>query len=173
MLWAPFVARSLVRLGGADNAQSTALAAVCSQGMGTHLLVAGALISFAVAAFHVVLVFYGAPALRYFGAGETLARMADEGSPFPALVTLAVAVVFVVFGLYALAAAHILAGLPFVYGGTFAVSAIYTLRGLMAVTAFFLPRPRFILVTSVISLAIGLLHFAGLYWNQVATSAGR
>ncbi|HWN41645.1 MAG TPA: hypothetical protein VNW71_05455, partial [Thermoanaerobaculia bacterium] len=59
------------------------------------LAVAGWL-SVAIAALHVEIVFFGAPAYRYFGAGEDMARQAEAGSFVPAAMTLAIAAVFAV-----------------------------------------------------------------------------
>jgi hypothetical protein len=54
-----------------------------------------------VAALHVVIIFVGAPAYRYFGAGEPMARLSEQGSTTPALVTAGLTVVFGVWAAYA------------------------------------------------------------------------
>jgi len=124
-------------------------------------------LSAALALFHVVVVFFGAPAYRYFGAGEEIARQAEAGSFFPAALTLAVAAVFVVFALYAFSGAGAIRRLPLLRLGLLAISAMYLLRGLLLLpqlVAFFhhagLVPPRALAFSSV-SLTIGLVYLAG------------
>ncbi|MBI2483205.1 hypothetical protein HYV74_03455 [Candidatus Uhrbacteria bacterium] len=137
--------------------------------MNVPLLIGGAVLSFGVALLHVVIIFFGAPAYRYFGAGEQMVSMAERGSVIPAVLTLGLVGVFVAFGGYALAAAGVVKGLrlPFVHWVVFAIAAIYSLRGLMSVSGLFLLISGFDIVSSLISLGIGVVHFLGLYWNRV------
>ena len=58
-------------------------------GQKERILILAGWLSAAVAALHVVIVFLGAPAYRYFGAGEDMARQAEAGSLVPAAMTLA------------------------------------------------------------------------------------
>src|SRR5262245_49896623 len=101
--------------------------------MGRPLLLFGGLASIAIAALHVVIVFIGPPAYRYFGAGEALARQAELGSLFPATLTLIVATAFALFGAYALSGAGTLRRLPLLRLGLTTIGVIYTLRGLLLV----------------------------------------
>ncbi len=82
-----------------------------------------AIFSAAVAVLHLVAIYYGAPAYRYFGAGEELASMAEAGSAIPGLVTFGIAVLFLVLAAYALAAAGALR-LPFASAGAAAIGAL-------------------------------------------------
>ena len=138
------------------------------------LMLAGWL-SAAVAALHVVIIFFGAPAYRYFGAGEEMARQAEAGSIVPAAMTLFIAVVFTVFALYAFAGAGRLRRPPLLRTGLVVIAAIYTLRGLGLVlelvqfargSATVMPRH---LAFSAVSLTIGLLYLAGivLLWPRL------
>ena len=139
------------------------------------LAVAGWL-SAAIAALHVVIVFLGAPAYRYFGAGEGMARQAEAGSLVPAAMTLAIAAVFAVFALYAFSGAGQFRRLPLLRTGLVVISAIYLVRGLML-----LPelagyaqgsgvRPRH-LAFSFTSLVTGLIYLAGmvLLWRSLSS----
>lgn len=136
------------------------------------LAVAGWL-SAAVAALHVVIVFLGPPAYRYFGAGEDMARQAEAGSLFPAALTLFIAAVFAVFALYAFAGAGRLRRPPLLRTGLTAISAIYLARGLLLLpemaryaqdSGAVMPRH---LAFSFTSLVIGILYLAGtvLLWS--------
>jgi hypothetical protein len=138
------------------------------------LLLAGWL-SVAVAALHVVIIFLGAPAYRYFGAGEEMARQAEAGSFVPAAMTLCIAVVFAAFSLYAFAGAGRLRRPPLLRTGLAVIAAIYTLRGLGLLpelagyvqgSAAVMPRE---LVFSAVSLTIGILYLLGtaLLWPSL------
>lgn len=126
-----------------------------------YLLILSAVCSFLVALLHVHVIVKGAPAYRFFGAGEKLASMAEQGSWIPALLTSGIALVFVMFGLYYAAAAGWSSGsMPMLKEGLVAIAALYTLRG-VPVLAALSPRvhlSRFDPWSSWISLFIGVLH---------------
>jgi hypothetical protein len=116
--------------------------------MGRQLLILASILSAAIAALHVVIVFVGAPAYRYFGAGEEMASRAESGSLLPPLLTLTIALVFAVFAAYALSAAVVIQRLPLLKLGLVAIGVIYSLRGLLV----------FGQVAYVIRHELGLLH---------------
>lgn len=124
-------------------------------------------LSAAIAALHVVIIFFGPPAYRYFGAGEAMARQAEAGSLFPAAFTLLVATVFVLFALYAFAGAGTIRRLPLLRTGLVTIGAIYSLRGLLLLPqlAGYLRQPPVVaprdLAFSMVSLCIGLLYLVG------------
>ena len=149
-----------------------------SMGQKERILILAGWLSAAVAALHVVIVFLGAPAYRYFGAGEDMDRQAEAGSLVPAVMTLAITAVFAVFALYAFAGAGRLRRLPLLRTGLVAISAIYLVRGLSL-----LPElagyaqgsgaePRH-LAFSLTSLVIGLFYLAGtvLLWPSLKARA--
>ena len=68
---------------------------------GKPWLLAAGIGSLSVAVLHVVIIFIGAEAYRYFGAGEEMATGAEQGSTIPELITIGIVFVFIVFGLYA------------------------------------------------------------------------
>lgn len=96
------------------------------------LLVAGSS-SAAIALLHVAVTAIGAPAYRYFGAGESLASHAQAGSLFPAGLTLMIAGVFAGFSAYAFSGAGVIRRLPLIRTGLVTIAAIYLLRGLSAI----------------------------------------
>ncbi|MBI4509068.1 MAG: hypothetical protein HY698_05505 [Deltaproteobacteria bacterium] len=132
--------------------------------MGTVLFILCALGNAAVAILHVVIVFRGAPGYRAFGAGETLATLAEKGSPLPALLTLGIAAVLAAFTAWALSAAGLFT-LPFTQSAVLGIASIYTLRGLLLGAAPFMKLSRFDAISSAISLALGLMHFVAV-WAQ-------
>ena len=137
-----------------------------TQPRGAQLLKAAALSSFALAALHFAVVFVGAPGYAYFGAPE-LGEQAARGSLVPALVTLGLALVFGLFGIYALSGARRFRPLPFLAIVLVATGAIFTLRGLVLPFEINMllrgaaPFPPRYALFSAVSLAIGLLYLSG------------
>jgi putative oxidoreductase len=127
-------------------------------------LTIAALINFAISGLHIYIITQGAPAYRSFGAGEEMARAAEEGSSIPALVTFGIAVVFFVWGLYALAGARVILELPWTRAILVVIAVIYVARGLGIIYAPFVGYKRnlFMIITSLVSLTAGLFHAAGL-----------
>jgi hypothetical protein len=123
----------------------------------------------AIALLHVYIIKKGEQAYRFFGAGEQMAQAAARGSSLPALVTSGIVLVFAVWGLYALQGAGVGLGLPWAQPILYLIAAIYTLRGLGVVLVFSKhPEQVFIVVSSLVSLSMGGLHFLGI----MAASAG-
>jgi hypothetical protein len=134
----------------------------------------GAAASLAIALLHVGIAIAGPDALRYFGSGERAAELAASGSPLPAAVTVAIAVLFAGFGACALAAAARRAWPGRLRAALVVVAVLYLLRGIGAIpqSAVLLSAPfefpvRF-LVFSLVALVVGLVHVAGLVgaWKE-------
>ena len=130
-----------------------------------------------VAALHVAIIFVGAPAYRYFGAGPRMARLSEHGSPTPALITAGLALMFGVWAAYAFSGAQLVRRLPLLRTSLVAIGMIYTLRGLVfgvqlvwflsGHTASVPPRH---LVFSAVALLTGLAYLAGTQaaWDRLA-----
>lgn len=137
-----------------------------TQPRGARLLKAAALSSFGLAALHLAVVFVGAPGYAYFGAPE-LGEQAARGSLVPALVTLGLAFVFGLFGVYALSGARRFRPLPFLAVVLVAIGVLFTLRGLLlplevnVLLRGAAPFPPRYALFSAVSLAIGLLYLSG------------
>lgn len=138
-------------------------------------LVAGAAASFALVILHFGVIVAGAPAYEYFLAGKGMVDLASRHSLVPTLVTGAVAAVFTVFGLCALAAAGFF-HIPAARILATAVGCIYTLRGLLvvpeAVMVEYVGRPPRALAFASVSLAIGIVHLIGVArrWHLMGES---
>lgn len=127
-------------------------------------LVAGATLSAAAALIHLACIAIGGPGYRFFGAGERMARMAEAGHWYPAVVATAIAALLTSWSLYALSGAGLIRRLPFLKVALCAITAVYLGRGLaFAPLMPFFPgnSTTFWVVSSAICLAIGLVHFAG------------
>jgi hypothetical protein len=141
-----------------------------------RLLLVGALGSFAIAAAHVVIIFLGASAYTFFGAGD-LAELAMRGSWIPTLLTSAVTLVLVAFGLYALAAVRPIR-LPFARAGLWVVTGVYLTRGLALITQWYwrshgreVPGRYFLF--SLVALTLGLVHLGGVLGARRPSSRPR
>lgn len=132
--------------------------------MNTLLILAGTLNAF-VAIVHIGCIYYGAPWYRFLGAGEHMAKLAEQGSMKPTLITSSIVIVFVIWSLYAFSAAGLITKLPLTRLALILISSIYVFRG---VGGFFLighPLGRsaeFWLYSSAICLSLGIIHLIGL-----------
>lgn len=141
-------------------------------------LLVGALLSFIASGLHLACIVGGANWLRFFGAGERMAVMAENGSWYPGIMTGFIAVVLMVMATYALAGAAAPGGagtplvLPFLKGVLVAITAVYLLRGVLPfLVAIFKPEimVSFTLWSSLIVLVYGLVHAVGLFqvWGRL------
>ena len=132
----------------------------------THpYLLLGALFSAIAALLHLACIAFGAPWYRFFGAGEGMARLAEAGSPKPAIITVGIAAVLAAWSLYALSGAGVIGRLPLARWVLCAITAVYLLRGLAGlVLAVFAPGERSVAFwwwSSAICLAIGAVNLMG------------
>jgi hypothetical protein len=136
-----------------------------------NFLVAAAVCSVLVALLHVYVIAQGPWAYRFFGAGEELAGLAEQGSWIPTLLTSGITLVFFVFAAYYFAGAGMLPKPPLFRMGIIAIAAIYTLRGGLLIPGFIfgMKLSNFDVWSSLVSLAIGLLHCAAV-WSYLGTS---
>jgi hypothetical protein len=131
--------------------------------MSKHCLVLGGVASLLIALLHLALVFRP-QWYRFFGADE-LVQLHEHGSPFTVLVTAGLALIFAVWGVYALSGAGVVGHLPLVRTMLIAIGVIYILRSLLLPFELFKAlltgySIRFA-VFSTGSLAAGLLYLVG------------
>ena len=142
---------------------------------GQLYLILGSTASFIIAAVHVAIILIGPSAYEYFG-GDYLVPLVERGSPFPALLTLGIAFIFVVWGVYALSGAGVTRRLPLMRTALIIVGTLCTLRGLDFVQDIFqrlfegFSRPVKFTVFSAVSLAVGLLYLVGVIgqWQRIS-----
>lgn len=131
------------------------------------LLVAAGIICLALAMLHLEIIYLGAPAYRYFGAGEEMAALAQAGSWTPPLLTAAVALLLTGFAGYAFSGAGLLRPWPWARPALWAIAGVFILRGLAVfaqLAACIWGGRDFVwreLAFSLASLALGLLFLAG------------
>ena len=132
--------------------------------MNILLLIAG-ILNAIVAILHLGCIYFGAPWYRFFGAGEQMAQLAEQGSIEPTLITLAIFIVLATWSLYAFSAAGIIFKLPLVRLALILITTVYLVR---AIAGFFLissllgRSPEFWLWSSIICLVFGVIHLIGL-----------
>lgn len=127
-------------------------------------LVIGACLSAIASLLHVGIIIGGGPWYRFFGAGEKMAAASEAGSPYPALVTLAIALVLGAWAAYGLSGAGVLAPLPLLKLALVAITSIYLLRGLAIVPLLLFARPKatpFLIWSSLICIGYGVVHLVG------------
>ena len=132
--------------------------------MNIFLIVAGSLSALA-ALMHLGCIYFGAPWYRFFGAGEQMAQLAEQGSNKPALITSGIVLMLCIWSAYAFSAAGLIIELPLLKTALILISLIYTARGVAGF--FFINNPigrssEFWIWSSVICLSFGVMHFIGL-----------
>ena len=134
-------------------------------GSASQALVFGAALSALAAAAHLACIAVGAPAYRFMGAGERMARAAEARKLRPALATFAISLILLIWSGYALSGAGVLGPLPFTRAALVLICAVYLGRAL----AFPLLKPAFPensntfwYVSSGICGVFGLVHLYGI-----------
>lgn len=128
-------------------------------------LVVAASLSAVAALLHIGIVAGGPAWYRFFGAGERLASAAEAGSWYPAVITVAIALVLGVWAGYALSGAGVIAPLPFLKVALMFITAVYILRGLAVLPVLGLAKVKvtaFLRWSSFICLCFGAAHLLGL-----------
>lgn len=138
----------------------------------TYLYLAAACSAVA-ALLHLACIYFGAPWYRVMGAGEPMARLAEAGSSYPTMVTLAIAGILFIWSLYALSGAGVIGRLPLLRAGLVAITAVYLARGFGFVLVMSAAPGRsmnFWLWSSAICAVFGIVHAAGLWqsWARLA-----
>jgi hypothetical protein len=118
---------------------------------------------FCIAAQHIYIIFAGAPAYRFFGAGEQFAREAERGIIVPAIVTSFIVLIFFLWGLYALSGARVIKRLFLTRTALIVIASILMLRGALPFLAgLFIALDSFVIISSLIVLGIGIIHLLGM-----------
>ena len=136
-------------------------------------LVAGAGLSALAALLHLAVIAGGPDWYRFFGAGEEMARLAERGSPRPALITLAIAAILAIWSAYALSGAGLIRRLPLLRTGLVVIAAVYLLRGLALLPVLAMnggSADAFTWWSSLIVLAYGVAYAVGTFraWPALA-----
>jgi len=129
-----------------------------------RFLIAGGILSAGASLLHLGVIIGGPDWYRFFGAGEGMARMAEQGSWTPTVITLGIASVLAVWSAYAFAGAGLIPRLPLIRTALVLISGVYLLRGLVLIPALVINRGDvmpFILWSSLIVLVYGITYAVG------------
>ena len=130
-----------------------------------HYLIAGGVMSTLISTLHVILAIY--PALyRYIGPGQsTVTDIATQGSSIITIASVALALIFAIWAIYAFSAAGLIRPPPLLRAVLFAIAAIYILRGLFLFSEIKMvldqDYPLRFVFFSTLSLVTGLLYLIG------------
>lgn len=135
------------------------------------LLIVGGILSVIAALLHVAIIVGGPEWYRFFGAGEGMAQLVENGSTYPLIITAIIAVILVVWALYAFSGAGIINKLPLLKPVLVAIAMIYLMRGIFGIPiVIYVDHPylnelegkmTFMICSSIISLSYGLLYLLG------------
>lgn len=129
-------------------------------------LIFAAIFSMMAAVAHLGCIVFGGNWYRFFGAGEQMAVLSEQGHWYPVVVTSIIALILVIWSLYALSGAGVIRRLPLLRLGLCVISLIYLLRGIAfagILTMFPENSLAFWLVSSSICLSIGICYAVGTY----------
>lgn len=129
------------------------------------------LLTYAVALLHAAIIFGGADWYRFFGAGEELANMQEQGSYYPAILTLAIAILLCIAASYALFGSGFMKPLPFTKPVLTITAMVFLGRGLFAIPLILLVddpyflelrlKMPFMIITSVFCFGLGAIFAVG------------
>ncbi|TPH13577.1 hypothetical protein [Litorilituus lipolyticus] len=129
-----------------------------------RFLLIGAICSAIAAIAHLGCILFGAEWYRFFGAGEQMAMMAQEGHWYPVVVTSVISLMLIIWSLYGFSGSRVIPRLPLLKLGLVVISLIYIIRGIafVAIMPMFPENSlTFWLISSGICLFIGLMYFVG------------
>jgi len=138
-------------------------------------LLAAAICCFAAALAHIGCIVFGGDWYRFFGAGEQMAVMAEQGLWYPTIVTSFIILVLLVWALYGLSGAGAIKRLPLTKLALVVIASIFLLRGVSFVGLMpMFPENSltFWLISSGICLFIGSLFAVG-SWQQWPVLGGK
>lgn len=135
-------------------------------------LLTAAICCILVALAHVGCIMFGGDWYRFFGAGEQMALMAEQGLWYPTIVTSGIVTIFSVWALYGLSGSGIMRRLPLTRLALVLIAGIFLLRGVSFVglmPMFPDNSLTFWLVSSAICLFIGGLFAVGTFqqWSKL------
>jgi len=139
---------------------------------GNKLLIAAALSCFMAAFAHIGCIVFGGDWYRFFGAGEEMARMAEQGLWYPTILTSGIVGILLVWGFYGLSGAGVIKRLPLTRLALIVIAGVFLFRGVSFVGLMPLfPENSltFWVVSSAICLSIGILFAAGAFqqWSNL------
>ena len=137
-------------------------------------LIIGGGLSLIAALLHLAVIVGGPDWYRFLGAGEAIAQADERGNWMPALMTLGIAAMLLIWAAYAFSAAGLIRRLPLMRTALIVISAVYLARGMFVLDASAFGRPDlspgFMFWSSLIVLVFGLTYAVGTWraWPQLS-----
>ena len=137
-----------------------------------HSLLLGGSLSILAGLLHIGVIIGGPEWYQFFHAGNALVSLTRQDSPLPDIITAGIALILFFWGIAAFSGAGLIAPIPWLKPVLMIIAGIYLLRGVVIIPLlFFAPQliDAFMVITSAISLIIGLSYAAGirqLVWEQ-------
>ena len=138
------------------------------------MLALGGYINILIAVGHIVGLIWADKMFEVTGIGNEMKELARSHFSLPYLLTIFVAIIFFIFGLYGLSAANKIKRLPFLKLGVFVIAGVYLLRGFGELLFDMLDKTSTLAETtySLAAVTIGLLFLIGglKKWSMTATN---
>ncbi len=137
-----------------------------------YWLISGGILSAIAALMHIAIIIGGPDWYRFFGAGEGMARAAEQGRLMPTLITIGIAAMLAIWAAYAFSGAGLIPRLPLLRAALVIISSIFLLRALVVVPALMSSTEQstaFWLWSSAIVLIYGLAYAVGTWraWPEL------
>ncbi len=132
--------------------------------LGQKLLIVGGVLSLIASILHIGVIIGGPDWYRFFGAGEDMAKMAEQGMLRPAMITLGIALILAAWAYFAFAGAGLVWKPPLLRTGLIAICTVYLLRGLVLFPMLIFVSDKvnsFAVWSSLIVLVYGLFYAIG------------
>lgn len=136
-------------------------------------LIIGAALSALASVAHIGCIIFGAKWYQFFGAGERMAKWANEGDVKHVIITLPIVVILAIWSVYALSGAGVVLALPLLKWALIAIASVYIIRGVYGFYFVFRPQgensAKFWFYSSIICLGFGIVHLMGLLqvWQNI------
>jgi len=131
---------------------------------GMILLAVAALVAFSTAVAHLSCIYFGPQCFSAQMAPPAIVESAQNGTLFAPVATIVVAMVFIIFGIYALSGARLIRKLPLLSVGVYAIAFLCIVRGLLPMQLW-LRHPEkvsnLVLFVGIVWLTVGLLYLFG------------
>ncbi len=127
-------------------------------------LVIGGCLSILAGVLHLVIIVKGANWFKFFGAGEKIVALSEKGSWIPGGITFLIALVLIVWGLYAFSGAGLMVELPHLKLVIQIIAIVYLLRGLVILPIYIYDKSKvnwFVVWSSALSFLFGMFYLTG------------
>ncbi len=145
--------------------------------MNLDFLILAGILSWVAALLHIAIVLGGASWYQFFGAGRAMVTMSQQKFWLASFITLAIAAVLFICGLYAFSGAGLMDPLPLLKCILLIITAIYSVRALAGLGILVISKQavikdnsrNFWLWSSLICLFIALIHGLGImhHWQNL------